>query len=296
MLGRSLAILLASLIYLAVGCQPEPENPWVEDSPFRPNNGPPKDAGVLIVTCDFYPLELPGNIDLTSLPALAPLLSDPCTTDSSSAGRQAAFGRIYRRNGMLAGMASVAQWPLIREQIIQSGGVGLGRTTRLLRKPSDIAECITTSIDKPQTLFAQHESGPRGYTIGPGNCAFHVSIQPAPEEPTTNPMQLRLVPVFSTLADEPHSRRRLRSDLPTPGAQDQIVFHEAAASISVPQDSFILIAHAPDEGQIANVGKTFLRAFSADTHAQRVLIIVPAVRTAQQVRRTWQAGQQSVDN
>jgi hypothetical protein len=286
---RCLQILWVLIcIFLAAGCQEEDGiSELTGQSPFK--NAPSSPAEeILIVSCQGYPLELPGQVDVMALP----FWSEHALAQESgniSASATPAFSaeqlNLWRQNGLHLAVAPLDDWAQFRQELMDAGGRSMSSTISLLRKPTDVAEFPAAWVPQSTSVFIIGSSGiPRGYTLSQGDCLFSVNCVPGREVPQPSSLYTKIVPEFHAALPSERFDRDAFGTLRRIIENPRMVFNQMTLEGQLPKDHFICIAAKTKPITAGNLGQLFLTRTEGTDNYQLVLILVPGLQTGAEVR------------
>ena len=278
-------------IFLATGCQEDEVSELTRQSPFK--NAPPAPAEeILIVSCQSYPLELSGQVDVMALPFWNKhALAEESGNISISAKPPFSAGQLnlWRQNGLHVAVAPLDDWAQFRQELMDAGGLSMSSTISLLRRPTDVAEFPTSWVPQSTSVFITGSSGiPRGYTLSQGDCLFSVNCLPGREIPQPSSLYIKIVPEFHAA----HSSERFDRDafgvLRRIIENPRIVFNQMTLEGQLSKGHFICIAAKTKPITAGNLGQLFLTRTEGTDNYQLVMILVPALQTGAEVRNILQ--------
>jgi len=275
------------LLVSASGCSPE--NAELEqlkkENPFRTapiENPKPK----IILSCQYYPVELSDQITLESLLQPDPTSGEPLTDDKIPLYRP--FGgetnALWQKNGFDVFLISGQHWPRLSQNLARAGGRMLAQPTVLFRTPDEQANFSTYARYEPTSLFINEgENALRGYTLGEGACLFRMSCVPNRVDQTPDVFTLTLVPVFESAdmkesyeRDELGNLRRVRN-------RQEVLFSPLRLSGPEPPDSFLCVVYRPAGNSLPNAGSLFLRQVMDAQNIQMMCFFIPRLQIMQPV-------------
>lgn len=273
------------LAFLQAGCS-EPEDQLAKQSPFHQEPPPGEiQKEIIVVTCRFYPLEIQGHADLSEMP----IWSIPSSDNPADTQLSAQDIKKWRDNGLLLATVPIDQWEQLATELEQRGAISLQKKEYRLHHWRDVAEFVTYYLEDAEPLFVKQENTPpRGYTIGPGNCLFQVSCSLSPENPATEPFYIKIVPACRLT--QPRDRRG-NTSFATPYkliSEPEILFENLQLNFNLSQKNFICIAPKPNKTNMNNLGKMFLSKNIGADNYQLMLLVVPELFTAKQIKDAWQ--------
>ena len=267
-------LALAGLALLTTSCQPkDPLDELIADSPFQDFNRERTAKEVLLVTCQFNALELPGQIVAADLPFWREF--GPSRVSSTL---PAPLARTWRANGFLVTIAPTEQWPLLRRSIIAGAGTLARQGSKTFRSPVDLADFPAYGYQETTSLFVVGANpSPRGLTAPPGQCSFRVTCVPHSTLPDETDLHVRIVPNIIgseeklRFVKDQQGARRIRESA-------NIVFDELALEILLPKEHFICIAAASQQTGPDSLGQLFMRRHRSGENYQQLIVLVPEMR------------------
>ena len=207
--GRAVIIIFFSVTAgFLHGCRQDDEvSRLIEESPFK--NAPLENPGdILIVTCQFYPLEIPGHVDITRWPFWeqynALTLAGSGGAPDSVGGFPVQQLRLWQENGFQVAIAPMPSWSDFRQTILRASGRALSQSSALIRRPVDIAQFTAYWLEQDRSVFISEGLGSgRALTLPAGDCVFAVNCIPGLGGRQAKEFHLKIVPeVYSALATE----------------------------------------------------------------------------------------------
>ena len=288
-----ISLLLTCLFGLS-GCNPNSElDELVEQSPFKKH--PKSDPDIRIVSCYYYPLELPGNVDVSALPFWSqfdPLTQPSDSQDNPSSQKSIGFTpdqiALWRANGLQIALAPLSAWPELRKSIIQADGVALPQTFTFIRNPSEFAELITYVLDRRATLFISGKKGVnKAYTLAEfdnGDCMFRLNCVPWQGDPEQKTLFIKIVPEFQRLQPDKKFIRDEFGNIRKATEYPKVIFDQLTFSGLVPEGHFICIAAASNKNSSDDLGQLFLTRKKGADNYQMILVLVPKVQSTAQIK------------
>ncbi len=290
MLVRSLIIIfLLSWASLILSCNQESAPEFLEETPFR-NPAEINTDEVIIVTCSFFPLELPGHIDITATEfwqnhdALEFKSSLPANF-LDQIGFSADILRTWQANGLYVAIAEQDSWPRFRQELASLGAASQTQSTALFRNLKDVAKFPVFWFDQPTSLFISETKGSaRGYTFENGDCAFAVNCFLAPQNPLEQPIYINIAPEFHSFEHQSKFDRDKFGKLQRVVKTPIITFENLTLSGTLPQNYFIVLASKPQLTPAGKLGQLFLTRNEGADNFQLVVIISPSVKTGKMLK------------
>jgi len=290
-IGYFWIFLVLPLLFLAYGCTQKNEEIELlkRENPFRTARIEPAKPKT-ILTCQFYPVELPGAVTLSSLlePDSATGQQESARKDLSNKPFGGEKGALWRKNGLDIFLVSGEVWPELSQKFNQSGGRMLSQTTAMFRTPDEQANFSTYARYETTSLFINEgKNALRGYTLGEGACLFRMTCVPDQFDQEPNFFNITIVPVFeSGYMEESYQRdefgniRRIRN-------RQEVPFNELKLSGQVPPDSFLCVVSRPAGHSVNTVGSMFLRQTQAAQNIQMMCIFIPRLQIMQPADKDW---------
>jgi len=276
------------------GCAPNDElAEFVEQSPFK--NRPTLAEDLRIVTCYYHPLELPGQVDVTTMPFWLQFdnLSQRSDSAKGPSGPNApGFSQdqvaLWRANGLQITMAPLSSWPELRKSIVQADGVALPQTLTFIRNPSEFAQLATYVLNRPTTLFISRPDGSgKAYTLAEfedGDCVFRLNCVPAYDDPQRNTLYVKIVPEFQSFQAEKKFIRDESGKIRKATEYPKVVFDQLTLTGRVPKGYFICIAARANKNSSDDLGQLFLARREGADNYQLVLVLVPKLQNPAQIK------------
>lgn len=297
MQAQALGIYVTLLVcLLAAGCsQQDPLADLAEQSPFKTNRPTPTED-VSLVICQFYPLQLPREVDITQSSfwlqqAGSGVKPEGPKESGSSLGFSAEQLRLWRYNGLHVVVAPFSAWPQFREQLVRAGGLAMPQRTSLLRNPWEVAEFRLRWLAEPGTLFLLDQDGTsRSYALPIGDCVLSVSCLLGPSDLPEATLHVRIVPEFHHARQQERFERDQFGRYQRVTKKSRVVFDQLALSGWLGPDYFIAIAAKPAENLAGSLGRVFLSRSDEAKNYQLLVVLVPALTSGQQIKnllRLW---------
>ena len=274
---RFFAFLLVAVTVLIVtaGCrQKDPLAELIADSPFRDQPQPHSAKDVLLVSCQFHSLELPGHVAVTDFPfwpAAQVQTNDAAPLPPEIVAR-------WRANGLIVATAPVDHWPSLRQGIVDAAGLMWRQAMAGFRSAADLAEFPAYPNEKSTPVFVFDAYGtPRGFTAPPGDCLFRMTCVPRTRLSSETDMRVKIVPLIAGSRQEHRfvkDQHRLRRVQQSP----EIVFQELSLDAVIPNGYFICIAALPQSNGPESLGERFLLRQRDGKNYQQIVILVPEMR------------------
>jgi len=280
--------VLIVAVLAAVGCKSKSEmDDLLAQSPFKtqPRLTP---GGLVLVSLEYHPLQLPGGVDVTAWSAWteleASLAAGPAAPAAGVLNPQQV--QLWRENGFYVVWAPRTAWPRLREQIVQAGGTAREQTTVYFRNSAEVARLPALWNDRAASCgVADGRGSLRVHTLEPSQAVFSLTCQPPPADPQsqTAPIRFKIVPELY----RPQRQERLELD-ETGKAQRwveelKVSFESLALSVALRPDEFLMIAARPERTTAPTLGNLFLSRSQTAENYQWVAVLTPAVITARQV-------------
>jgi len=274
---------------LLAGCQPDdPAAQWRKENPFLDNPRSNPDD-ILIVTCDYYPMEVPDNIDITksdfwSRYTLARETNlQPQGVVSGFSSRQI---QLWQKNGLETALIPLSELQTIQAELQNKGGLHKKGTARkhLLRNPSQVAPCPGFWIGAAQSVFITDIEGAlRGYTLENNDCLFRLNCIPMGNMPLTDKMYIKIVPTFGHVK-QPHTRVLEQY---SPKQNSPVIFDQLLLSGTIHKGYVFCIVSTNNLKNSGTLGNVFLRSKSSEPSErifQLALFIMPNWQTASEMK------------
>ncbi|MBN1845071.1 MAG: hypothetical protein JW810_05270 [Sedimentisphaerales bacterium] len=285
--GRVFFLVLGSaVIGLCLGCRQDDElDRLIQESPFQ---NIPSEAtdDLLIVTCQYLPLQLPGHVDVTQWPFWEKYDALAGGTDlSRPVGFSAEQLRLWRENGCFVAVAPSTTWVELREQLQRVGGKTLAQTTALIRHPAEEVQFLAGWIFQPDSIYLWEGAATgRALTLPAGHCLFNVNCIPGLGGAQAKVFHLKIVPEVQAADPQDHFGtdefgvlRRIREN-------PKIVFTRLALSGTLPIHHFVAIASRPDPQMAGKLGRLFFRRAEPEQNQQIIVLLLPMLQTGAQIK------------
>lgn len=259
----------------------------MEESPFKtlPVETP---SDILVVTCQFCPLEIPGHVDITRWPFWEQYNAMAVAGDGETPGTAYGFPaqqlRLWKKNGFLVAVAPMSSWPDVRNTIIQSGGRMLSQATALIRRPVDTARLNTYWLEKEQPVYIAKEPGAgRALSLPVGSCVLAVNCIPGTTDRQPENFHIYMVPeVHSALEDQrivPKAPEEYFREKERP----KVIFDSLHLSGTIRSDTYIIIACDPDTTAAGSLGSVFLARNTEEQNRQMIVVVSPEIQTGKRI-------------
>jgi len=290
-LGRRAVIIIFSGVAVGFlnGCRQDDElSRLIEESPFK--NAPLEKPGdILIVTCQFCPLEIPGHVDITLWPFWEQY--NALTSAGSGGAPDSAAGfpvqqlRIWQENGFQIAVAPMLSWSDFRQTVLRSGGRALAQSSALIRRSVDIARFAVYWLDQDRSIFISEGLGSgRALTLPAGDCVFAINCIPGLGGRQTKEFHIKITPeVLSVLEEEKFGEdefgvlRRIHE-------RPRITFDQLSLSGTIPRGYYMVIASGPSPAEAPALGQIFLSRQSDGQNRQMALVIAPDMQTGARIK------------
>lgn len=277
---RFFAFLLAVVAptVLTAGCrQDDPLADLIADSPFRDPLQQRSTKEVLLVTCQFQALEVPGHVAVTDFPFWPAAQAN--SSDAPPLSPQLVDR--WRANGLIVAAAPIEHWPSLRQGIVDAAGLMWRQGITTFRSAAELAEFPAYPNEKatPVFVFDAHGS-PQGFTAPPGDCLFRMTCVPRTGLPSETDMRIKIVPLIAGTRQKHQfvkDQHRLRRVQHSP----EIVFQELMLDAVIPTGYFICIAALPQATGPESLGERFLLRKRDGKNYQQIVVLVPEMRRVQ---------------
>lgn len=279
-----------SVIFLTVavgflhGCRQDDEiSELIENSPFK-TAALEIPSEILVVACQYCPLEMPGHVDITLWPFWKQYsaLASPGSGHSpdSADGFPIQQLRLWQANGFLIAVAPMSSWPDFRQMVIQSGGKALPQSSALIRRPVDTARFAAYWLDKEQSVFISKGPGAgRALSLPVGDCALAVNCIPGLGGRRPEEFYLKIVPeVYSALEDQrinqtgPEDYFRVKEN-------PKVTFDPLNLGGTIRSGEYIVIIRAPGTTATGTLGSLFFSRNTEGQNRQMIVVIAPGMQT-----------------
>jgi hypothetical protein len=245
---------------------------------------------ILIITCDWIPVELPGSVDVTELffwKGDSTAVTDP--NDPNGTGTKKDSKRepsIWERNGMQFALLKERRWGDIHKELQEAGGEFLPKITYLIRNRYDVADYLTYPVEDTKSLFLLTRQGRlRGMTLMEGDCGFRVNCVPKAEAEEPNVFQVKFVPIFKHgEATEKYVRRgegRIRRESETP----MVFFEDLTWQGEMQKGELLCLAVRQSLRGSKTLGNLFFTQREGTADRQMVLFFAPLMQTRLEMKR-----------
>jgi hypothetical protein len=274
------------------GCQQDDEiSQLIEESPFNNSAALDNPADILIVTCQFCPLELPGHVDITGWP-----FWEPFSVQRSSGPEASASGggfppqqiQLWQENGFLVGVVPMARWSEVRQMVLRSGGRALSQSSALIRRSVDIAEFNAYWLDQEKSIYVSEGMGAgRALTLSAGSCVFAVNCIPGLGGRQAREFHIKIVPEVQS------AREQARIDQDESGGfrriqeRPKILFDHLMLSGTIPRGHFLVIAGGSGAAADGKLGSVFLRHQIGGLDRQLIVVIAPEMQTGTRIKSDY---------
>jgi hypothetical protein len=267
-----------ALAAAVAGCSRNTEMDQLQkENPFKTGVKQPP-ATTLIVSCEYTPLQLPGNIDVAELTGWPGSVTG---RSLQSAGFTPESLQWWTLNGFQVVVAPMQTWPVFRENILKAGGKTLLQASAIFRNRTESAEFATIWQDEQQSLFLNGPSGSlRGYTIGLGQCGFRVNCEPANPNADTDSILLNIVPLFLSNQQTFALERDPTGGLRQVAKRQELVFTELNLVGRIPRDCYICIVAKPSNDASRTLGDIFLKKTMEGQNYQMLCLLTPQMQIA----------------
>lgn len=276
--------LTGAAVFLGGGCLDSRKEQFLRENPFH-QDGKSDSPSILIVTCNYVILEMPGFVNIPQQSfwgnyALPEKRTLPLpAVISGFTGKQILS---WHKNGLDCAMGSMNDWESFLDSLKSLGGWVITDQMSLYRHASDMAELPTYLLEQPRSVFiADSEGALRGWTLREGNCFFQVNCVPTKTSIPVDSVQVKVSPAFRSV---------MREVLPADNElgfirkRPEIIFDQLTLSGALRNGYFLAIACHPGYDTSTTLGQVFLRRNLGAENYQLIFLLVPRVRTAEQMK------------
>ena len=282
--GRKVLIIVFGVTAVLIsGCRQDDElSHLIAESPFK-NPSLENPGDILIVTCQYYPLEIPGHVDMTRWPFWekynAVAFADGSSPDSTG-GFHVQQLRLWQENGFQVAIAPMVSWSDFRQTVLRAGGQALSQSTALIRRPVDVARFTAYWLYQDRSIFISEGFGSgRALTLPAGDCVFAVNCIPGLGGRQAKEFYIKIVPeVHSALEEEKFGEdefgvlRRIQE-------RPKISFDPLSLSGTIPRGYYLVIAGRPGPAAAGKLGPLFLSNQIGGQNRQLAVVIAPDMQT-----------------
>jgi len=270
------------------GCRQDNEiSQLIEESPFK--NAPLENPGdILIVTCQFCPLEIPGHMDITGWPFWKQYnaqVSAGGGTSDSGGGFPVQQLRLWQENGFQVAVAPMVSWSDFRQTVLRSSGRALPQSSVLIRRPVDIAQFTAYWLDQDRSVFISEGRGSgRALTLPAGDCVFAVNCIPGLGGRQAKEFHIKIVPeVYSALETERIDQDE-SGDFHRVKERSKVAFDQLSLSGTIPRGYYMVIVSKPSLAKADTLGQIFLSRQIGGQNRQMALVIAPDMQTGARIK------------
>ena len=266
-------ILVLLLVFLA-GCGPEPEiNRLAEQSPFRSEGSRGEGVETLLVSCGYYPMELPGDVDLGGQ---AFGLAGPNDVALDGTGFAKDDIQNWRLNGMEIMVLPADLWPGLYQKLLDAGGRNVSQSVTYFRNVDELA--IFEMVYQPEgsSVFRADKGRVKGQSLTAGRTVLRVSCVPVSEE---KEIRFFMVPAFEGDVSQGGYRRDEGGHLRYYNEKPQTIFDSLLVRGRLRVGQFVVIRALPKDQAVGNLGEVLLRGQAESGAVQRVAVLIPKMET-----------------
>jgi len=271
------------------GCQQDDEvSKLIEESPFK--SAPLENPGdILIVTCQFHPLEIPGHVDITRWPFWEQYNALASAGSGGAPGSDGGFPvqqlRLWQENGFQVAVAPMSSWSDFRQTVLRSSGRALAQSSALIRRPVDIAQLTAYWLDQDRSVYISKGLGSgRALTLPAGDCVFTVNCIPGLGGREAKEFHIKIVPeVYSALETERIDQNE-SGDFYLVKERPKVAFDQLSLSGTIPRGYYMVIVSEPSLGQAPALGQIFLSRQIGGQNRQMAVVIAPDMQTGTRIK------------
>ena len=287
---RLLKIMTWVVLTLITGCaENEQLDELIEQSPFR-NQSQSTPPERMFVTCNYYPLELPGLVDISAMPFWDKY--NATGPGAPGVGLSLEMIKIWNRNGLKLAVAPLSAWPEFRDHLIEAGGVALPQTMTFIRNHTEVADLPTYVVEQPASVFVSGSNGSlRGYTLAEsenGECVFRVNAIPGRGNAVKDVLNLKIVPEFHSFLNRDRFIRDDDNELHRIRESPAVVFDQLTLSGTLPNDYFICIGPSTKDVIAGNLAQLFMTRKEGADNYQMMVVLVPSMQSTAQIKADFQ--------
>ena len=276
------------VVLTMVGCQPNRVDELVKQSPFV-GRGESRQRSVKIATCTVWSFELPADVELSEMEfwsqwrAVNQSDRPGCVWPTRQVGT-------WEANGFRLAAAPLANWEPLRDLLRRVGAKSLPENWAVMRGPSQVLETTARHVQDEVDVFVSEADGSlRGYRLGQGDCIVQVHVGPTESPDESARLNVRMVPVFRWAQRRQSYSRTESGGIRRVDEKPEIVFDQMLLNVILKADSFMCLAVGPNRGTPAELGRLFLGPSVGVENGQVLLVIVPALRVAEEAKRAVSA-------
>ncbi|KPK75544.1 MAG: hypothetical protein AMJ79_10995 [Phycisphaerae bacterium SM23_30] len=260
-----------------------------EENPFQSYQSRPP-SEIFIVSCQFQPMELPADVNLSELPFWSePVKFTPVATTSPlpRIGFPPSQVQILQENGLDVKVAPMSYLPTLTQSIFEAGGSLVQNQIQynLFRNAWEVADYPGYVLEAPAQLFVHALNGSvRSYELPPGYTVFQVHCQPWQNNLQNRIVSVRISPQFHLPQPPARYEWDESGQLQLIMDQPREVFDQLTFSGLLPPDYFICIAGGNQPQTTQTLGELFMRRTSGTDNYQLVYVLIPNIQTAAEIR------------
>jgi hypothetical protein len=288
--GRAVIIIIFGVAAgFLNGCQQDDEvSRLIEESPFK--NDPLENPGdIQIVTCQFYPLEIPGHVDITrwsfwkQYNALAPAGSG--AAPDSDGGFPVQQLQLWQKNGFHVAVAPMLSWSDFRQAVLRSGGRALSQSLALIRRPVDIAQFNAYWLERDRSVFIFEGPGSgRALTLPAGDCAFAINCIPDLGGHQAKEFHIKIVPEVHNALEQARINQDESGNFHRVRERPKVTFDQLGLSGTIPRGYYMVIASVPGLIEAGTLGQIFLSRQIEGQNRQMAVVIAPNMQTGARIK------------
>ena len=277
------SLVLVGLALALSGCGQDDQIAQMRrENPFT--NLPAKDPStILIVTCRFSPVALPGHVDITAMPFWKEHLLTAVKSPGIISGFSPQQLAPWHNNGMQIAVAPLSRWNEFWDALVAKGAVESTGQIDVFHNASQAAEYAGYWVEQDQSVFViSPGSSLRGYTLTSGDCFFRVNCTPPPNTPASqvDNVYIKIAPVFRSAIP---AEQLVKTQVGYAREYPEIVFDQFTLSGILQNDYFICIAYKSQREVPNNLGRVFLARDSGADNYQLLLALAPQAQTADKI-------------
>ncbi len=291
--GRAVIIIgFGAVVGFLHGCRQDDEvSQLIEESPFK--NAALEDPGdILIVTCQFCPLEIPGHVDISRWPFWQQY--NALGSADRSGGSEPVGGfpvqelRLWQENGIQIAVAPMSSWSDFRQTVLRAGGRALSQSSALIRRPMDIAQFTAYWLDQARSVYITEGSGTgRALTLPAGDCVFAVNCIPGLGGRQAQEFHLKIVPEVYSVLETERIAQDTSGDYRRVKERPRVEFDALSLSGTIPRGYYLVIVSVPEQTEAGTLGHIFLSRQIGGQNRQMVVVIAPDMQTGARIKSEW---------
>ena len=271
------------------GCRQDDDlSGLIEESPFK--NAPLENPGdILIVTCQFCPLEIPGHVDITRWPfwqqynALAS--ADGGAAPDSASGFPVQQLRLWQENGFQVAVAPMPSWSDFRQTVLRASGRALSQSSALIRRTVDIAQFTAYWLEQDRSVYIWEGLGSgRALTLPAGDCVFAINCIPGLGGRQAKEFHIKIVPELYSAQETERIDQDETGDFRRVKERPKVTFDSLSLSGTIPRGYYMVIVSVPGPVEAGTLGQIFLSRQIGGQNRQMVLVIAPDMQTGARIK------------